>query len=134
MQGSQNIGRHCRTHEGNQTGFVGDFCVVVCLLRLFLTSLRNFDGFCCRVQGLWCGVDVMMCVAVCCSVLQCVAVCCRGLQCVAVCCSVLQWVEVMMQVANTHLGCFAVRCSVLQCVVVCCSVLQCTAVCCSVLQ
>jgi len=37
-------------------------------------------------------VDVLQCVAVCCSVLQCVAVCYSVLQCAAVCCSVLQCV------------------------------------------
>ena len=52
-----------------------------------------------------CGILVLQCVAVCCSVLQCVAVCCNVLQCVAVC---------------SHL---------LECVGVCCSVLQCAAVC-----
>ena len=59
-------------------------------------------------------VDMLQCVAVCCSVLQCVAVCCSVLQCVAVCCSVLQ--------------CVAVCCSVLQCVAVCCSVAVCRSV------
>jgi len=37
-------------------------------------------------------LNVLQCVAVCCSVLQCVAVYCSVLQCVSVCCSALQCV------------------------------------------
>ena len=67
-------------------------------------------------------LDMLQCVAVCCSVLQCfpLSLCCSVLQCVALCCSVLQ--------------CVAVRYSALECVGVCCSVLHCVAVCCSVLS
>jgi len=44
----------------------------------------------CMTWGNWAStLDLLQCVAVCCSVLQCVAVCCSVLQCVAVCCSVL---------------------------------------------
>jgi len=39
-------------------------------------------------------VNLVLCVAVCCSVLQCVAVCCGLLQCLAVCCSVLPYFTV----------------------------------------
>ena len=71
------------------------------------------------VQGPWelGWVNVLQCVAVCCSVLQCVAVCCRGRGSWggSMCCGVLQGV--------------ARCCSVLQCVAVCCSVLQYAAVC-----
>ena len=37
-------------------------------------------------------LNLLQCVAVCCSVLQCDSVCCNVLQWVAVCCSVLQCV------------------------------------------
>ena len=79
-------------------------------------DLGSFEG----TWGLFHELQVVQCVAVCCSVLQCVAVCCSVLQCVAVRCSAMQ--------------CVAVRCSALQCVAVHCSALQCVAVCCSALQ
>jgi len=93
-------------------------------------------------------LQVLQCVAECCSVLQCVAVCCRVLQCVAVCCSVLQvlqFVVVCGGTFHTHLN-DSLRSvlevenmapsieKVLQCVAVCCSVLQCVVACCSLLQ
>ena len=75
-------------------------------------------------------LDVLHCVALCCTVLHCVALCCTVLRCVALCCGVLQCVTVRCSVSQ----CFAaagrtpsarticsVRCSVLQCVAVCCS-------------
>ena len=61
-------------------------------------------------------VNVLQCVAVCCSVLQCVAVCCNVLQCVAVWCSKEPW-------QGSVLHGVAGRCTVLHSVAVCCSVL-----------
>jgi len=105
---------------------------------------------CCSVLQV---LDVLSCVALCCSVLQCVAVCCSVLQCIRRhrdsnqyclsqreiwCCEDCwepEFWESFRQVSL--LQCAAARCSVcsvLQCVVVCCIVLQCVAVCCSVLQ
>jgi len=68
-------------------------------------------------------VDVLICVAVCCSVLQCVAVCCSVSQCVAVSCSVLGVsVDMPLSILLDGLVVFrcvavyvAVRRSVLQC-------------------
>jgi len=48
-----------------------------------------------------CSIEVLQCVAVCCSVSPCVAVCCSVLRCVAVCCSVLQCVAVSCSVLRT---------------------------------
>jgi len=89
--------------------------------------------------------DLLLSVAVCCSVLQCVAVWCSALQCVAVrnvrlfeTCNV-HCSAVLVEMCNVLRGqsmCWVFLshscCSVLQCVVVCCSVLQCVAVCSSV--
>ena len=72
-------------------------------------------------------VEMLQCVAVCCSVLQCVAVCYSVFQCVAVCCGVLrllQCIQVCIAVCSRVLPCVAV------CVAVC--VAACVAVCCSV--
>ena len=66
-------------------------------------------------------LDMLQCVAVCCSVLQCVAVCCSGR---------VRWISFTHDTEQFEAHC----CSVLQCVAACCSVLQCVAVCCSVLQ
>jgi len=81
--------------------FVGDDLKLVLLVRtdLGMSPVRLF-----------CYINVLQCVAMCCNVLQCcVAGCCRVLQGVAVRCSTLQYV--------------AVRCSLLQSVAVCCSLL-----------
>ena len=70
------------------------------------------------------------------NMLQCVAVCCSALQSVAVCCSVAVRYSVLQCVTARYsvLQCVAVRCSVLQSLTLCCSALQCVAVCCSTLQ
>jgi len=100
------------------------------------------------------GLEVLQCIAVCCSVLQCadvfcsslqcIAVCCSVLQCVAVCCSVLQCVPISFVGGKSHHSvvycnvlqhCVAECCIVLQCVAaLCCRVLHCVVVCCSVSQ
>ena len=86
-------------------------------------------------------IDVVQCVAVCCSELQCVSVSCSVLQCVAVCCSELQCAREVQSRSNAFqiLRCDvlkkdAVRYRVVQRVAVCCSGLQCGTVFCSVLQ
>jgi len=56
-------------------------------------------------------LNVLHCVALCCTVLQCAVLCCNVLQYVAVCCSALNIASIP--------SC--------QCVAVCCSVLQCVA-------
>ena len=57
--------------------------------------------------------------------LQCVAVCCSALQCVTVCCSVWMRSARVSSNLSDRLNC----CSMLQYVAVCCSVMQCDAVC-----
>jgi len=68
-------------------------------------------------------LDVLQCVAVCCSVLQCVAVCCSVMQCVAV----VRETQCLRAAAAHRVFC----CNVLQCAAVCCSVFDSVAVCCS---
>jgi len=55
-------------------------------------------------------VDVLQCVAVCCSVLPCVAVRCRVLQCVAVHCSMLPCVAVCGSVLQVHVDVYSDIC------------------------
>jgi len=78
-------------------------------------------------------VNVLQCVAVCCSVLQCVTACCSVSQCVTVCCSVLQSVQcVAVSCCVTYGSCATIQViegTATQCVAVCCSVLQCVVVC-----
>jgi len=84
-------------------------------------------------------IQLLQCVALCCSVLHYVAVCCIMLQYVAVCCSlslsVMQCAVLLLLpikrkfVIFTSLGLLRSDC-MLQGVAVCCSVLQCVAVCC----
>jgi len=77
-------------------------------------------------------VNILQCVAVCCSVVQCVAVCFRVLQT----CSPTLWGR--RHTSHMWHDSFTCETSVyfnmLQRVAVCCSVLQCVAACCSVLQ
>jgi len=54
-----------------------------------------------RLRAYWALLNLLQCVAVCCSVLQyVVAVCCSVLQCVAVCSSVLQYVAVSKEASD----------------------------------
>jgi len=74
-------------------------------------------------------LQVVQCVAVCCSVVQCVAVCCSVLHCVAVCCSGVGVARSAVAVSfSERTAGGAACCNVLQCVAVWCSVLQCVAV------
>jgi len=99
--------------------------VAVCCRGPCVAGLTS-DAVCCRPHVA--SVEVLQCVAVCCSVLQCVAVCCSVLQCVAVCCRVLQ---ASSRCYSQHrLDVRAWRIHVLQRVAVCCSVLQRVAACC----
>jgi len=112
----------------------GSICVYVCMCVCVYVCMCVCVYVCMtHTPNIWCiyntpvthipqnlvvqtALDVLQCVAVCCSVLQ-----WHTYMCVAVCCSVLQWHTYIHTPQNSLLQKHQMCCSVLQCVADCCN-------------